>query len=243
MYIRITSRCNMACAHCGFSCSANHGKHMDMWTFQKALDFALDLGEETIELGGGEPTLHPHFFKILRRSMAVCDVWLATNGSRKNTMLRMANIMDMEDYGEDENEYDAIVMRHDHNLAVDLSTDSYHDRSKVDDYVWNLWHRRAASHNFSSFRIRNNDGKIIDAGRAIKTKCAQDYGGCIIPAMMIEPDGTIKACSRPGAPKMGTVFDPKIPKGWNPSCCHKQQENLESEEDQKKYPIWVEGDQ
>lgn len=46
MVIRITSKCNMRCAHCCYSCSPNKGQHMDMWTFYAAVRFASNYDDE-----------------------------------------------------------------------------------------------------------------------------------------------------------------------------------------------------
>ena len=81
-YLQITTKCNMNCAHCCYSCSMR-GKHMDNHLIQQAIDFAESIDNYSIAIGGGEPTLHPQFFDILKRSLQVFDnVWLATNGSQ-----------------------------------------------------------------------------------------------------------------------------------------------------------------
>ena len=221
MYIRITSRCNMACDHCCYSCSPSRGKHMDMHIFEDAIRLAADYGEY-VSLGGGEPTLHPRFFDILRRSMREVDyVWLATNGTRKKAMLRLADIMNEEDYKNDE----PIVMDRDGHLSVDLSTDHWHDRRMVDDYIWDLWHRMAGQHRHTGFSLRNVSRYTgaIKVGRAERTGVWSTAEGCVCSDIIIEPDGVIRGCGCKDAPTFGTVACPEIPDDWKWDC-HKQQE-------------------
>ena len=108
MYLKITSRCNMSCAHCCGNCTA---KGVDM--SQKTFDAAINLAEnysETISIGGGEPTLHPRFWQFLGQCLGTFDsVWLATNGSKTKTALQLAN------------------MAKKGILGVALSQDTYHD--------------------------------------------------------------------------------------------------------------------
>ena len=55
MYVMITTRCNMTCCHCAYSCTAE-GEDMSMDTFRRAIDFMHEWGEEPISIGGGERT-------------------------------------------------------------------------------------------------------------------------------------------------------------------------------------------
>lgn len=94
MYIQITSKCNMHCAHCGYSCDSN-GQHMSMSTFRKAIAYAEERGEYVC-LGGGEPTTHPHFYEILARGMAASYdgglLCIITNGKLKEKALLLAKL-------------------------------------------------------------------------------------------------------------------------------------------------------
>lgn len=238
MYVRITSKCNMTCQHCVWSCSYK-GEHMDMWTFQKAMDLCHDLeGNERIELGGGEPTMHPQFFDMLRYAMgSFNEVWLATNGTKKKTMLRLASIMTGEYDYESEDDPFAIYQSHEDQLGVALSTDYYHDRMKVSEEVWSMWNRWEGS---SGFEIRNSANiTVYEQGRAKRQQISTEKG-CVLPSLYVNPDGTIVSSSHEEAPRFGTVFSPDVPDGWNCSTCHKMQEYLENKEDQIKYPRWEE---
>ena len=63
MYVQITTKCNMNCAHCCFA-ATRKGEHMPLNIFQKALQVAVRRGDH-LTIGGGEPTMHPDFFKYL----------------------------------------------------------------------------------------------------------------------------------------------------------------------------------
>ena len=80
MYIMLTSRCNMTCAHCCFSCTAK-GIDISMRHYRKALKLAAENGTG-VTLGGGEPTLHPKFTTMLIEAIASEEggVLVITNG-------------------------------------------------------------------------------------------------------------------------------------------------------------------
>lgn len=186
MYLQITTKCNMACQHCCYSCSS-HGRHADWETVQSMIDFAADWGE-IVAIGGGEPTLHPRFFTILELCLARLDyVWLATNGSRTRTMFRLANIM----MGDD----NRIFTRRPDQLSVALSLDKFHD--KIDQRVVDLWRRQ-------KFEIRNVENRVIGQGRAKETGVGQ-LDDCVCNDLFVQPDGSIKLCGCKEAPVIGHV--------------------------------------
>lgn len=65
MLIEITRMCNEKCTHCMISATPD-GPHMKFDTFTKAVSFALVNKIRVISISGGEPTLHPEFFKMVR---------------------------------------------------------------------------------------------------------------------------------------------------------------------------------
>lgn len=75
----LTLRCNF---HCGYCINGKEGKRpreemsADKWI--EALN-RIDFGDVPITLGGGEPTLHPEFFKILNGIDRSTNVDLLTN--------------------------------------------------------------------------------------------------------------------------------------------------------------------
>jgi MoaA/NifB/PqqE/SkfB family radical SAM enzyme len=179
---------------------------MDRWTFNNSLYFALEMGEEAIALGGGEPTLHPLFFdfvsQILRED---CYLWLATNGTITESMLRLAAIMDdndwehLMDYG-DEEEMDHIS-NPDKKLSVALSNDWAHksQAKQPTERVMSLWEKR-----FELRDVFKSRGGASAQGRAKKTGAG--WGShCVCNWLMVKPNGDIKPCGCTRSPVIGNV--------------------------------------
>ena len=78
--IEVTDRCNLACPTCYASSSPTHGRHRTLEEIEMMLDaIVASEGEpDVVQLSGGEPTIHPDFFKILD---------LAKTNSSKNTIV------------------------------------------------------------------------------------------------------------------------------------------------------------
>ena len=64
--ICVTKKCNLRCPHCYME-SGPAGEHMTMADFIRAVDGCRNAGIFQVALGGGEPTLHPHFAAFLRK--------------------------------------------------------------------------------------------------------------------------------------------------------------------------------
>jgi SynChlorMet cassette radical SAM/SPASM protein ScmF len=68
-YIYLTAGCNLACRHCWispqFQPNGGTGGHLDFDLFNLAIKEGLPLGLKHVKLTGGEPLLHPDFFRIL----------------------------------------------------------------------------------------------------------------------------------------------------------------------------------
>jgi len=61
----ITAACDHGCEHCWADLT---GKHMDLETFRRMLDFAQATGVQTLQFTGGEPTLNPHFAEMAKEA-------------------------------------------------------------------------------------------------------------------------------------------------------------------------------
>ena len=202
MYIRITSRCNMTCAHCCYGCTAE-GEDMTMDVFRAA----IELEPESISIGGGEPTIHPLFWQMLGESIGAAGeyVWLATNGSQTRTALALA------------------AMAHKGVIGCALSRDDYHD--EIDEEVVDAFTVDTRRHSPFDNRtpdareIRDVTGNEINGGRCDFGKADE----CACPGLLVDPDGTIRGCGCDDAPTFGTVFNPQIPDDWDWTECHKQQ--------------------
>jgi len=128
MYLQITTRCNMRCPHCCFSCT-DCGTDMTMDTVKQACAIANE-HNAMLFIGGGEPCLHPDLFSIIQLitreqkevyreyGVDIGKPGLVTNGTctkRTKRLLRMAA------QGK---------------VYVRVSNDQYHDRDRVHDDVW-----------------------------------------------------------------------------------------------------------
>lgn len=194
MYLQITTRCNMRCTHCCYSCSPSRGSSMTRETYVNVIAFARDY-TDCIAIGGGEPTLHKDFFTILGFCLQDFDyVWLATNGSRTKSMFRLCNIIT----GEDEQIYQ------DDKLTVALSTDYYHDYDMIEYRIRELWTRNAKRRD-SGFEVRDVSGNVIREGRATKSGVWNKKEGCVCSDLFITPSGDIKLCGCKKSPVIGNV--------------------------------------
>lgn len=216
MYIMITSRCNMTCEHCCFSCT-EEGEDMSLDTFRKIL--SMNKGNY-ITIGGGEPTLHPEFKHFLIEAIASCDVWMATNGSVKDNALLLARLAERGV------------------LGCDLSTDHYHDYGMVDPDVREAFKPTEFSDDKRGYRdvSRNvqNVGRAADTGVGIED-------GCACSGLMIRPNGDVHWCGCPDAKKLGNVnTDFDVPDDHGESECYTEymknrDQNEEDENDKDLY--------
>ena len=203
MYLQITTKCNMKCSHCCYSCNKN-GKHMTRSTWEEAIRYAAD-HDEVISIGGGEPTLHPDFFEILRRCLWNFEyVWMATNGSRTKTMRRLAKILDLEDYSNDYN-YEGIIPKSDDQFCVALSLDCFHD--PINSAVESYWRRQAdwRKGNYEIRDVTRNLSGISAQGRA-KRFGYGEVTNCCCSTLIIRPDGKIKPCGCLESPVIGSIW-------------------------------------
>lgn len=210
----------MECEHCCYSCT-KRGKHGDLQTILKAIEFAAEFeGDETITIGGGEPTLHPDFFTILKVCLERFNyVWMATNGSQTAIMRRLADIIRGEDFDnaechcETDEERDnctcyddADILNGADKLCVALSLDCFHD--PIDPKIKELWERESKQHRRTGFEIRNvtqsYKGPIAE-GRGLKTGAGYAEG-CVCSDLFVTPRGMIKLCGCNGAPLIGDIW-------------------------------------
>ena len=217
MYLQITTKCNFHCGHCAFSCNMK-GKHAEYNTVIDMIAYARDNGEESITLGGGEPTLHPRFFDILEYSLRNFEnVFFVTNGSQTEKMFRIANIIDDCDFesscfkctcDKETLEHDGCQCDHpyiyaDGKLSVDLSLDPFHN--PIDNRIKDLWKKRSSQHTRSNFHIRDTSDHISGQGRAKKN--GYDFTHCICSNIILKPDGKIRLCGCTRSPVIGDIWE------------------------------------
>lgn len=84
--VEINQACNLACPVCFADAEDVHGSHLPLATIERMLDaLVASEGEpDVVQLSGGEPTIHPHFFEILDavKARPIRHVMINTNGVR-----------------------------------------------------------------------------------------------------------------------------------------------------------------
>jgi len=197
MYLQITTRCNMSCAHCCFSCT-KEGDDMPLSVFRKAIEFDC-----YITLGGGEPTLHRHFNTMLLESLASKDhgeggLTVITNGSVTRTALLLA------------------ALAKSNVLDAQISRDEYHD--PIDPRVVRAFEKigektRSVTHLQHHPGIRNTTqqddpkpyGRGIELLGLEPDDLEHDGSDCMCSDHIVKPNGNIMQCGCPDAPMIGDV--------------------------------------
>ncbi len=84
--IEVTDRCNLSCPTCYASSSPTHGRHRTLSEIEAMIDAVVrSEGEpDVVQISGGEPTIHPDFFRILdiAKSKPIRHLMVNTNGIR-----------------------------------------------------------------------------------------------------------------------------------------------------------------
>lgn len=190
MYLQITTKCNMLCAHCCYRCTMN-GQHMSRKTYKKAISFVA-FHSEYVSIGGGEPTLHPNFWEILGMCLGSFEhVWLATNGSKTDIAIKLAN-MAKKGF-----------------LSATLSQDNWH--SEIDEAVIEAFEQKSYEKD-DSREIRNVFKNYNE--ETLSLSRSGDFGmkeNCPCEGNFVLPNGDIKQCGCLDSPIIGNVFDGFFP--------------------------------
>ena len=208
MYLQITTRCNMRCPHCMFSCT-ERGRDMSIETVKAACRFTEN-EEEDLFIGGGEPTLHPQFWEILGLVMASNSAWacstgtppvgVVTNGRNAKDAIRLAQLA----------ESGAIM--------ASLSRDQYHEdiEERVVRAFTKSEMRRQDPHDFRDLRGRISRVRGVGRGRNFEGPTPCD--DC---SLLIAPTGTVWRCSC-RRESLGNIRDPSLCINWDliqePGC-------------------------
>lgn len=84
--VEITDRCNLSCPTCYAMSSPHYGRHRTPEEVEAMLDaIVANEGEpDVVQISGGEPTIHPHFFAILdiAKTKPIKHLMVNTNGIR-----------------------------------------------------------------------------------------------------------------------------------------------------------------
>lgn len=201
MYLKLTTRCNMRCAHCCMSAQHIKGpvplsrvkqtnKHyMTLEVFIAALELEGEGGRFC--LGGGEPTIHPLFWQFLGLAMSYAGnekIWLATNGKEEHTALVLARMAKA-----------GII-------ACDLSLDKWH--SEITPAVKQAFIKDPPKR-IGDLRSIRTVTTPFPVGRAKKEVAAMhlaDHSSCHCPEITVNPDGTIRQCGCSSSPVIGDVW-------------------------------------
>ena len=199
MYLQITTRCNMKCAHCCYSCTEK-GQDMSRDIAFKALKYAENMGD-AITIGGGEPTVHPLFWDILGLSLVhVTDdmnVHVITNGKNSKDAIKLASLAKRGVIG------------------AEVSQDRWHE--PISDEVYEAFTKDKRDY------IYNNDHRPPDMRgvRSVKTICKQGRGRniagakveCCCDDLVVDPEGKLFACGCKRE-QFGTIFYPEVPQEY-----------------------------
>ncbi len=221
MYIQITDRCNMTCEHCCFSCTTQ-GSDMSLKTFRAALEH----GDGHIMLGGGEPTLHKDFEKMLLESIAHPyneGVAVITNGSVKRRAMMLVNLTKSGV------------------ITSELSIDEYHD--PIDEEVEESFRSIRRNNQYNSnyepgVRNTTKNNEPIPHGRAMELLCLteedieRDGSECCCSEMFVKPDGKVYQCGCADSPCIGDVFN-GYDSPTDGECCHSHEFKLGCMENEK----------
>lgn len=84
--VEITDRCNLTCPTCYAMSSPHYGRHRTVEEVERMLDIIVESEgtPDVVQISGGEPTVHPDFFKILdiAKTKPIRHLMVNTNGIR-----------------------------------------------------------------------------------------------------------------------------------------------------------------
>lgn len=84
--VEVTDRCNLTCPTCYAMSSPHYGSHRSLEEIESMFDVIVknEAEPDVVQISGGEPTIHPEFFKIMdiAKSKPIKHLMLNTNGIR-----------------------------------------------------------------------------------------------------------------------------------------------------------------
>ena len=85
LFLELTDKCNLSCLHCGSSCDGKRRTFIDTEVLFSCLEtVAIDFEPESVMIcvTGGEPLMHPDFYKIIEKVIQLGFPWgMTTNGT------------------------------------------------------------------------------------------------------------------------------------------------------------------
>lgn len=190
MYIQITTRCNMRCRHCCFSCTRK-GEDMSQEVFSRALRHPDEY--TSVTLGGGEPTVHPLFREFVKEALEErFDVTVITNGKRKRDALWLV------DTAEENN-----------NLSAFLSSDVFHEKVSNEVY-WAFNGSRTAIGPLSNRVGRWGFGNTAAIPQGRWKGNPERRGECVCDDTFVKPNGDVALCGCTDSPVIASVWDKSL---------------------------------
>lgn len=198
-YYMITTRCNMSCAHCVYGCG-KEGEDMPFEIFKMALDKWspwLNATRQMINLGGGEPTVHPQFWRFLSYAMEKGRVWLATNGKKTTDFMILTKLAK------------------ENRISLTLSQDQYHDPidPKALEYFKEglVKQKHRPGWETPKGKPKNREIRTVVELR-VGGRCRDGVRRCPCPRIHVRPNGDFYGCGCEDAPKIGSAQNGLIEK-------------------------------
>lgn len=183
----------MRCGHCCYSCGPI-GTEMPFEMFKTILDkwgSRLQEANYYITIGGGEPTIHPDFWKIIDYSLKYGHPWLCTNGKLRDFALKLADLSRKNV------------------LTAVLSLDKWHDpieQCVIDAFKKDMVKKKNSWGEHWTSKIKGDNRQI----RTVKSQYKVGFSktgieNCCCRQIQIQPTGHITMCGCDDAPVIGTV--------------------------------------
>jgi hypothetical protein len=182
MYAQLTTRCNLRCEHCMFSCT-EVGEDMDDDVWEATLALAAQT-HGYIALGGGEPTLHAQFLRYLYAAIGhpqKLGVTVITNGTNEALCMEMIDLYRrMRSHGE---------LR----FLVNISVDQWHDRTRQSNAALRAYAKLGL--------IAELDGEPAPEGRALtlplNNRSTAYPRNAFLPSLRVTPRGLVTHYTEP----------------------------------------------
>ncbi len=219
IYIQITDKCNMRCAHCCFACTGK-GTFMSQEVFDKCLALAEPYNWD-ITIGGGEPTLHPQILSwAMQAALSSIDtsmdmgspaVLVVTNGKLTEPAIKLAKLAHLGV------------------ISAEVSQDPWHSDidyrvvAEFTRYNKRYGHAQYGHTNKGYASTRDVSAGVQNAGRAANNGLGK-YNSCCCDSLFITPNGDFYQCGCRKT-RLGNILTDPIPESVLERVGQCEQEN------------------